>query len=36
MTMNLHSTVTAKNAITPLLKEVISIRFDQNLPQGEN
>jgi hypothetical protein len=23
------------NAITLLLKEVLSIRFDQNLPQGE-
>jgi hypothetical protein len=33
---NIQSTVTAKNAITLLLKEVISIRFDQNLPQGEN
>jgi hypothetical protein len=27
--MNLQSTVTAKNAINPQLKEVISIRFDQ-------
>jgi hypothetical protein len=36
MTVKLQSTVTAKNAITPLLKEVFSIRFDQNLPQGEN
>jgi hypothetical protein len=36
MTTNLQSMVTAKNAITLLLKEVISIRFDQNLPQGEN
>jgi hypothetical protein len=26
----------SENAITLLLKEVISIRFDQNLPQGEN
>jgi hypothetical protein len=34
--MNLESTVTARNAITLLLKEVISIRFDQNLPQEEN
>jgi hypothetical protein len=33
---NLQSTVTAKNEITLLLKEVISIQFDQNLPQGEN
>jgi hypothetical protein len=29
-----HSTV--KNARILLLKEVISIRFEQNLPQGEN
>jgi hypothetical protein len=36
MTMNVQSTVTAKNVITLLLKEVISIRFDQNLPQGVN
>jgi hypothetical protein len=38
MAMNLQSIVrvTAKNAITLLLKEMISIRFDQNLPQGEN
>jgi hypothetical protein len=33
---NLQSTVTAKNAITLLLKDEISIRFKQNLPQGEN
>jgi hypothetical protein len=33
---NLQSTVIARNAITLLLKEVTSIRFDQNLPQGEN
>jgi hypothetical protein len=33
---NLQSTLTVKNAITLLLKEVISIRFDQNLSQGEN
>jgi hypothetical protein len=32
---NLQSTVTARNTITLLLKEVISIRFDQTLPQGE-
>jgi hypothetical protein len=25
----------AKNVKTQLLKEVISIRFDQNLPQGD-
>jgi hypothetical protein len=31
MTVNLQSTVKAKKAITPLLKEVISIWFDQNL-----
>jgi hypothetical protein len=36
MTMNLQDTVTEKNAITLLLKEVISMRFDQNLPQGVN
>jgi hypothetical protein len=36
MATNHQSTVTEKNAITLLLKEVISIRFDQNLPQGEN
>jgi hypothetical protein len=36
MTTNLQNTVTAKNMITLLLKEVISIWFDQNLPQGEN
>jgi hypothetical protein len=30
---NLQSTVTAKNAITLLLKEVICIRFDQNPPK---
>jgi hypothetical protein len=36
MTMNHQSTVTAKNTITLLLKEMISILFDQNLPQGEN
>jgi hypothetical protein len=34
--MNLQSTVTAKNAITLLLKKVTSVWFDQNLPQGEN
>jgi hypothetical protein len=34
--MNLQCTVTAKNEINLLLKEVISIRFDKNLPQGEN
>jgi hypothetical protein len=33
---NLQSTTTAKNAISLLLKEVIFIRFDQNLAQGEN
>jgi hypothetical protein len=33
---NLQRRVTAKSAITLLLKEVISIQFDQNLPQGEN
>jgi hypothetical protein len=33
---NLQSSVTVKNAITLLLKEMISMRFDQNLPQGEN
>jgi hypothetical protein len=31
--MNIQSTITAKIAITLLLKEVDSIRFDQNLPQ---
>jgi hypothetical protein len=36
MTMNLQSTVTAKTMVTLLLKEAISIRFEQNLPQGEN
>jgi hypothetical protein len=36
MTTNFQSTVTAKNAITLLLKEVISVPFDQNPPQGEN
>jgi hypothetical protein len=36
MATNLQSTVTEKNAITLLLKEVIFIWFDQNLPQGEN
>jgi hypothetical protein len=36
MKMNLQSTVTANNAISLLLKEVISIRSDQSLPQGEN
>jgi hypothetical protein len=36
MTTNLKSMITAKNAITLLSKEVLSIRFDQNLPQGEN
>jgi hypothetical protein len=35
MATNLQRTVTAEDAITLLLKEVI-IRFDQNLPQGEN
>jgi hypothetical protein len=34
--MNLQSIVTAKNVITLLLKEVLAIWFDQNLPQGEN
>jgi hypothetical protein len=33
---NLQSTVTAKNAIILLLKEVNSKEFDQKLPQGEN
>jgi hypothetical protein len=33
---NLQSTVAARKAITLLLEEVISTRFDQNLPQGEN
>jgi hypothetical protein len=32
---NFQSTVTAKNTLNVLLKEVISIRFDQNLPQWE-
>jgi hypothetical protein len=36
MATNLQSRVTAENAVTPLLKEVIFIRFDQNLPQREN
>jgi hypothetical protein len=36
MTTNLQSTLAVKNAITLLLKEVISIWFDHNLPQGEN
>jgi hypothetical protein len=36
MTTNLQSRVTARNAITLLLKDVLSIRFDQNVPQGEN
>jgi hypothetical protein len=36
MAMKFQSPVTAKKAITLLLKEVISIRFDQNLFQGEN
>jgi hypothetical protein len=36
MTTSLQSTVMARNAITLLLKKEISIRFDQNLPQGEN
>jgi hypothetical protein len=36
MATNPQSIVTAKNAIILLLKEVLSIRFDQNLPQGEN
>jgi hypothetical protein len=31
-----QKTVSAKNAGTLLLKEVICIRFDQNLPQGNN
>jgi hypothetical protein len=35
MTMNLQSTVTAKNAVTLLLKEVISIQFDHNLYLSE-
>jgi hypothetical protein len=35
MRTNLQSTVTVKNAITLLMKEVISIRFDQNLLQGQ-
>jgi hypothetical protein len=34
--MNLQCTVTVKNTISLLLKEVISVRFDRNLPQGEN
>jgi hypothetical protein len=33
---NLQSRVRGKNSITLLLKEVIAIRFDHNLPQGEN
>jgi hypothetical protein len=33
---NLQIKITAKNAVTPLLKEMIPILFDQNLPQGEN
>jgi hypothetical protein len=33
---NLQNTITAKNAITLLLKEMISVRFNQNLPQGGN
>jgi hypothetical protein len=33
---NIQSTVTAKNTIALLLKEVISIRFHQNLPLGDN
>jgi hypothetical protein len=36
MTTDLQSTVTVKNTITLLLKEVISVLFNQNLPQGEN
>jgi hypothetical protein len=36
MRTNLQSIATAKNLITLLLKEVLSIWFDQNLPQGEN
>jgi hypothetical protein len=36
MITNLQDTVTAKSARTLLLKEVISIRFDENLRQGEN
>jgi hypothetical protein len=35
MRTNIQSTVTAKK-INVLLKEAISIRFDLNLPQGEN
>jgi hypothetical protein len=33
---NLQTTVTAKNAITLLLNEMISIRFDKNQPQRGN
>jgi hypothetical protein len=33
---NLQSRITAKNAITLLLEKVISMQFDQNLPQREN
>jgi hypothetical protein len=36
MTTNLQRTVTVKNTITVLLTEVNSIRFDKNLPRGEN
>jgi hypothetical protein len=36
MTKNLQSTVTEKNARTLRLKEVISTRYDQYVPQGEN
>jgi hypothetical protein len=36
MTRNLRSIVTAKNGITLLLKEVLYLWMDQNLPQGEN
>jgi hypothetical protein len=36
MTTNLQSRVTVRNAIKLWLKEAISMRFDQNLPQGEN
>jgi hypothetical protein len=36
MTTNLQSIVTAKNAIALLLKEVLSIQFDQNLRQRKN
>jgi hypothetical protein len=36
MITNFQSTLAVKKAITLLLEEVISILFDQNLPQGEN